>query len=237
MKFVEAKRRSARTSLRSAFRLVLVSLPLAAGCDDSYLFPIVELELSQHAETPILGTWRVEELLGERAEPGNVSDARFESDPAGRLWLSFSSTPEHRSPCAALRDGRDVLLSCAVGPSAAEGGWILVKARFVSSGEVLEIYHPRADLLRSAIRGGTLLGRLDTFEIPGDLIEVEASPVLLREFFVGNEPVFHGRPAVVLSRDWQPSANTSRRAPAEREADQRPSEPDGPPTEGEETRE
>lgn len=200
---------------------VLLSLLLvAASCDDSYTFPIIELDRSQHAGTPILGTWKVEEILGEPAEPEKESKVDFESDQEGRLWMSFSPEQLHPSPCAAFRDGEGLLLSCAVEPLESDAVWILVKLHFVSSGEVVEVFHPRADRLRSAVRDGTLPGHLDTFEVPGDLIQVEALPERLREFFVGNGTVFHDRPAVVLVREGRPSTRTRRRALEERVGNQ-----------------
>lgn len=183
---------------------VLLSLVLVlASCDDSYTFPIIELDRSQHAGTPILGTWRVEEFVGEREGLEDASRVTFESDGEGRLWMRFSDSPQERGRCAALRDRQELLVSCRFGPTEADGGWILAKIRFVASGEVLEVFPPRADQLRSAVRDGTLPGRLMTFEVPDDLIEVEAPPERLRQFFVGNELAFPDRPAVVLSRVWQ----------------------------------
>lgn len=216
---------------------VLLSLVLvAASCDDSYTFPIIELDRSQHAGTPILGTWKVDEFVGEREGLESASRATFESDEEGRLWMRFSDAPQERRRCAALGDRKELLVSCLVATTETDGRWILVKLRFVASGEVLEVFLPRADQLRSAVRGGTLAGRLETFEVPDDLIEIQSPPERLRKYFLENELAFPDRPAVVLSRVWPESTSVRRRTFEVLETDLVSDDPSGVSRNEEETR-
>lgn len=186
----------------------------AFGCGDSYQFPIADPGNSEHASFPLFGTWRITELLGETKINGEGLPAlTFEGDSAGRLFLRTSEAPGVRFPCAGARDGEDLLLSWMLVPAETGTAWGLVKLSPSSTGDSLSVFAPRMDRLKLAVLDGRLLGRLDTFEDPGDLVDIEETSEGLRKYFVGNADAFPGKPVAVLTRLQDSSVENLPRAP------------------------
>lgn len=181
--------------------IAVLALALSAiGCGDSYQYPIADPDDSEHGSFPLYGTWRITELLGETGDNGGGSALlTFEGDSAGRLWLRTSEAPGVRFPCAGARDGDDLLLSWMAAPAGSGTSWGLVKLSKSPSG-ALNVFAPRMDQLKLAVREGRVLGQIDTFEDPGDTVDIEETSEGLRKYFVGNSDAFTGEPVAVLER-------------------------------------
>jgi hypothetical protein len=179
--------------------LCLLSAISASGCKDNYANPIVDPAASQHHGSQLLGTWRVVTLNGEPSE--SETSLSLESDQAGLLRLRFHSTPTASQVCAVQQDGDGYLISVRWDVSEAQAAyWGLARAQIASSGERLEVYVPKFEVLKAAVLSTRLQGEIDSWVEGDQYLQIDESSSGLRAFFSNSAAAFGPSPSVVLER-------------------------------------